>query len=330
MPEFHEKCHKAPRHFKLTAEQKARAESSPACNIPYAVARKHCKGYEENYERLLGFSIISYINCARNFKPEENPMGEEGWNPFAAHWTEMSMLAQEARYWRRRNGIETHSLDVPNNEGDSSMAESVPDHRGLEEATLEAKEEAAKTLRMLTAQQRAAVSLYWKDSMTLKEVGQRLKLTKEGVRKVIEGALMRLKMKGIAGGHNQKNLRHDNFVKIRANDRLEKNRKARAAKGQAVRSLAHQALGGVTNKGWYIGDPGQESLTGPFFVKAQAMSLLPPSEQDDGRINRIVQVARKARGEKFVLKGHSGRKLKRKGWKVLPVLVEADSITVRS
>ncbi len=192
MPEFHEAHPRNPKERPLTEVQKKRAEDHYTARIPHVMAKKHARGYQENYERLLGFAVVSYVLCARSFKPEDNPSGEKGWPPFAAHWTEKSMLAKETYYWKKREGHDTVSLDVKNKKEEGTVADIIPDHRRPDAELVEWHEEFDKVLSKLKGYEQIVVRLRVKDNMTVRQIAKRLKLKHDRVRLIMRRAVKKL------------------------------------------------------------------------------------------------------------------------------------------
>lgn len=318
MPEFHERVPYNPKERPLTEIQKKRAESWPSCDIPHKMARKHCKGFEENYERLYGFAVVSYLLCARSFDPAENRLGEDGWRPFACHWTEKSMLAQEARYWRQRDGVEVSSLDAPNEEGESSLAAKVVDNRRPEEVSLEVREEHDRIMSKLRGLERAAVFLCVREGHTLQQAADRLDVTKERVRQLVNSAIEKIKMAELYGGRNSPDS-GDRLKKVRSDPAIEQKRLSRLRKAMKVRSRALRAMGAIPRGGWYIGVPDGSLLYGPYETAEKADALLPrPVGREAGFTHKAVQIARKERGEPFVVGWSHAHKYKKGGWKAMP------------
>jgi len=316
MPEFFEKYPNNPKERPLTEAQKRRAESYPACKIPHAMAKKHCKGFDENYERLLGFAMVSYVLCARSFNPDENPGGEDGWKPFAVHWTEKSMLAQEARYWRRREGTETISLDAPNDDG-GTIAGEIVDHRGGAEADLEIKEEHDRIISKLKGLERGAVYLYIREGLTLAEVGNRLGVTRERVRQLVASAVDRLQRSQHYGRECKTS--GDRLNKANGSPKLQQRRLRNLRKAMKARSVAMVAMGAIPRWGWYIGEPGSKTLMGPYKEREEASALLPEPVGKEAKLShKMLQVSRRARGQRFIVGWSHAHKYKKKdGWTVV-------------
>lgn len=185
MPEFHE-----PIRVVLTYEQQQRAASHPECEIPYKMAHKHAYGNQERFERLLGFAMLAYVKCARTFKPWLNPVGEAGWGPYAAHWTEKNMINLEVQHKKRH--IEKVSLDEPYGINGLMFSETALAREEVEHGVPELY---GLVLTEMTDAQRKAALLVWAGGMTYSQVGAKLGITKQAVANALQQAKRRVRKK---------------------------------------------------------------------------------------------------------------------------------------
>ena len=102
-----------PKPRPLTDEQRRRAESDPAWRIPYVLAKQHCKGDDNLYDMMLESAVDAYVRVARCFDPSRHQLGEQGWQPYAWHWTKKQMLTGVRKRFLKERPELRRPLDSP-------------------------------------------------------------------------------------------------------------------------------------------------------------------------------------------------------------------------
>ncbi len=98
----------------LTDEQLARAEASPACNIPRAMAARAARGNPWLFDDLQGVAALAYCVAASRFDPALWPTGESGWPNYAMLCVTRALRRSRAGECRRADeAVRLDSPDVP-------------------------------------------------------------------------------------------------------------------------------------------------------------------------------------------------------------------------
>lgn len=304
----------------LTEEQKARASNPDTLRIPMAMAKRHCRGYQENYETLYGFAVNAYVLCARSFRVEESPQGEQGWPGYAAKWTEKNMLAQYRRHLEAQSRLGLTSLDAPLTDDGGTVAETIPDPK-RSMPPIEAEEEINKIVQRLKGKERAAMILYIKEGMTYAEAGERIGVTRERVRQLVNRALWRIRMSYAHHGKHHKDIRAERLKWIKADPKgyaaAEKKRLRNQKKGCREGVWSRIAIGKVCSVGWYIAYPQTKTLVGPYASREECEAIIPPPPDGASGVISATR-ARKAAGLPYPLENSNARRRGKEGWKAVP------------